>query len=696
MSSAPLLQVDNLTTNISTRQGTLTAVDGVSFDIERGEVFGLVGESGAGKSMTAKSIIRLVDEITGADITEGSVHLNGDNLTEMTSAELQEIRGNEMGMIFQEPQSALNPTLTVGRQITETITLHQDVSKEQAREQAIDLLDEVGIPSPADRISEYPHQFSGGMKQRVLIAIALSCEPDLLIADEPTTALDVTIEAQILDLLADLKDKFDMSVLLITHNLGVIANACDRAGVMYAGDIVETAPVEDLFTEPRHPYTQGLLESIPRLSDERGRYLGSIEGSMTDALNPPQGCRFHPRCPEATEECMEAYPPMETVDDESHQTRCLRWDEIGTKWTGPTGEPRTRPDPGDNTIVEVRDLEKWYQNNNGLLDKFTVGKRDDRLLPFGLETEYVKAVTGVDFTIHDGETLALVGESGCGKSTVAHTVARLHDATAGEIQYTTDEGVDLDLATATKSELRSVRDEIAMLFQDPEGSLNPRQTVAQIIGRPIELYRDLTDTEKEDVIEELLETVELSPDSAYRYPHEFSGGQKQRIAIARALAADPSLLIADEPVSALDVSTQADIINLLMRLQADRGLSILFISHDLSVVRHISDRIAVMYLGEIMEIGPTDKIMTPPHHPYTASLLSSVPTVDSTDIRERIVLDGDVPSPIDPPSGCPFHTRCPNAIPGECDANKPPTKTLETNVSYNCVLDPDELPGGQH
>ncbi|MFB6221906.1 MAG: dipeptide ABC transporter ATP-binding protein [Halolamina sp.] len=688
----PLLSVENLRTEFYTEEGTVTATDGVSFDIERGEVMGLVGESGAGKSVTARSVMQLIEGTGG--IVDGSVELDGDDLLQKSDAELREVRGGQLAMVFQDPLTALNPTYTVGTQIIEAITLHQDVTEEQAREQTIELLAEVGISDPESRVDDYPHEFSGGMRQRAIIAMALSCEPDLLICDEPTTALDVTIEAQILDLIADLQAEHGMSVLFITHDLGVIAQICDKVGVMYAGDIVEMAPVEELFENPAHPYTQGLLESIPRVTDPRDRTLTTIEGTMPGLVDPPDGCRFHPRCPHAEPECKAEYPEMQSVGDD-HDGRCIRWDDIDPEWADEEQSQLDRTlDPAAAELLEVDNLTKYFEADDGLLDKVRVGADAPGSLPIGMETTHVKAVDGVDFDIRSGETLGLVGESGCGKSTTAKSLVRLLEPTDGDVYFHTRDGERKQVTDLGRSELRSVREEMQVIFQDPQSSLNPRKTVGDIVGRPMELHDVATGDEKRERVRELLETVGLAPADQYvdRYPHEFSGGQQQRIGIARALSVNPSFIVADEPTSALDVSVQAKIINLLMELQEEMDLTMLFIAHDLSVVRHICDRVAVMYLGNVMEIGRVEEVFDPPYHPYTEALLSAIPVANPADRTERIELAGEVPSPVDPPSGCPFHTRCPEYVPGECDSGEIPTQEPHDDHSLACVLEGDELP----
>jgi peptide/nickel transport system ATP-binding protein len=674
MSGAPLLEVDGLKTQFDTEQGIVKAVDDVSFQIERGETYGIVGESGAGKSVTGLSILDLVE--SPGNIVSGEIRFKGRDLLSLSAEELRQIRGNEIAMIFQDPMTSLNPAFTVGSQIVDTIREHLDLSKSEARDRAITLLSDVGIPDAESRIDDYPHQFSGGMRQRAMIAMAISCDPDLIIADEPTTALDVTIQAQILELLSDLQEEYGLAIQVITHDMGVIAQTCNRVGVMYAGKLVEESETNELFESPRHPYTVGLMKAIPRLDDPRSR-LQTIEGLMPDLIETPSGCSFHPRCPHATDECKEEEPPLETVNWESdHTSACIRTDEIDfeaeTKLTAETDE---RPDrePGE-PILEATDVRKYFtpEASSWFKQRF--------------DPEYVRAVDDVSLTINEGETLGLVGESGCGKTTLGHTLLQLYEPDDGTVLYAGE-----DLTKMRKRELRNYRSDLQIIFQDPFSSLNPRHTVRKIIGRPMEIHGTVdSDEEKDERIRELLEEVGLSKDHINRYPHEFSGGQKQRIGIARALAVEPDFIVADEPVSALDVSVQAKITNLLMDLQEEYNLTYLFIAHDLNVVQHISDRVAVMYLGEIAEIGTVDQIFQQPYHPYTEVLLSSIPRPDPTVATDRITPEGEPPSPINPPSGCRFHTRCSYAMP-ECETQEPDDVPVESGHEIHCHLFDDEI-----
>jgi peptide/nickel transport system ATP-binding protein len=603
----------------------------------------------------------------GGAVDEETISGGVIDLTAAPENAMRRVRGGEMSMIFQDPMTSLNPAVTVGEQVAESLRLHRYGGHkrdtwlnaireilpkiggreygEEVMEDVVDILTEVGIPEATSRLEEYPHEFSGGMRQRVLIAIALACRPNLLIADEPTTALDVTIQAQILDLIDDLQDEFGMSVLMITHDLGVVAETCDRVAVMYGGEIVEEGPVSEIFHNPSHPYTYTLLESIPTEEKER---LTPIEGNVPDLIDMPDGCHFADRCPWAQPECREDEIPFvqHGDDDVDHRTKCLYPDfekaDYGSEGVSAEAETRT-----DNKLLEVREMRKYYEQEDQFLDRLFPGNEPS-----------VKAVDGVSFDVYEGETVGLVGESGCGKSTAGRALLHLDPPTDGTVVFAGESLGDL-----TKSELRKKRKDMQMIFQDPLSSLDPRMTVGQIITEPLKIH-GLAKGNRRKRVFELLEEVGLDKGQHSRYPHELSGGQRQRVGIARALAVDPDFIVADEPVSALDVSVQAQIINLMQDLQEDFGLTYLFIAHDLSVVRHISDRVAVMYLGEIVEVAETDELFANPDHPYTRALLSAIPEPDPlADTGDRTILKGDVPSPINPPSGCHFRTRCPSVIP---------------------------------
>ncbi len=666
-----LLRVTNLKTQFSTRRGVLRAVDGISFDVRKGETFALLGESGCGKSMTALSIMRLVPEPAGR-IVEGSVSLAGTDLLQLSEMDMRAMRGGRIAMIFQEPQSSLNPVLTIGEQIIESVLCHTPLKRVQAKVRVIELLNAVGIPDPKRRYKEYPHQLSGGMKQRVMIAIALAGEPELLIADEPTTALDVTIQAQVLELLNDLQRQTNMAMLFITHDLAVVSNIADRIAVMYAGQIVEQAGRDEFFSTPRHPYTCKLFESLPR-ANKRDESLAVIEGSVPSLLTDFSGCRFADRCDYAWEACRQTLPRW--LGDNELGVRCHRFDETMEQPAQKTIEAKIKTQgakiktpvyPGDVALLEVNNLKVHFPIQKGLL-KRTVG--------------HVKAVDGVSLRIAEGHTLALVGESGCGKTTVGKGILQLLKITSGKVEFN-----DYDLTTLDKKTLRGLRSEIQIIFQDPYSSMNPRMMVKDIIAEGMIAQNTVaTRGERDHRIDELLDQVGLAVDSKQRYPHEFSGGQRQRICIARALAVKPKLIICDEPTSALDVSVQAQILNLLKELQQRHGLAYLFITHNLSVVEYLAHDVAVMYLGRIVEHGPVREVFSKPAHPYTEALLSAAPTLDDESQREVIRLEGDLPSPVTPPVGCHFNPRCPKVL-DECRRVYPEKVDLNNLHSVCCHL----------
>jgi peptide/nickel transport system ATP-binding protein len=667
MSAVPLLEVDGLNVDFAVSGRWVRAVDDVSLDIEPGEVVGLVGESGSGKSVSSLAVLGLLPRNTSRTQVR-SIRFAGDEISAASPDTLRSIRGGKISMIFQEPMTSLNPAFTIGNQIAETVRVHRNASRREAWARAVEMLDRVGIPEPSRRAKDYPHAFSGGMRQRAMIAMALSCDPKLLIADEPTTALDVTIQAQILELIKGLQRDFEMAVLFVTHDLGVVADICNRVVVMYAGQVVERAGVDELFARPRHPYAEGLLESMPQVAD-LGKPLTVIPGQVPRPEEFPVGCRFAPRCKYALEPCRE--PGLALTDVGSGQARCRRIADLelaGSRWKPVEIVPKAAAESASApTLLAVRGLAKEFPVHSGLLRR-VIGQ--------------VKAVDGVDFELGSGETLGLVGESGSGKSTVARLVLRLIEPTRGEVLL---EGSDI--AKLPPTALRSARRDMQIVFQDPYSSLDPRSTIAESIGEPLEVHLGLRGRTRDDRVAELLEQVGLGRHLIQRFPYEFSGGQRQRIAIARALALDPKLVICDEPVSSLDVSTQSQVINLLRDLQEQRGLSYLFIAHDLSVVRHISNRIAVMYLGRIVEVGDSEEVYARPRHPYTEALLSAIPVPEPTiqRTRLRIVLQGDVPSPLNPPSGCRFRTRCPYAM-AVCAEVDPEAYVTDTGTTVYCHL----------
>jgi peptide/nickel transport system ATP-binding protein len=667
-----LLAVDGLEVAFATARGWMRVVEDVSFTVAPGETLGLVGESGCGKTVSSLAVMGLVSKRSGR-VRARSLRFDGRELNGLPAGEMRRLRGREISMIFQEPMTSLNPAFTVGNQIAETVRVHRRVSRHEAWQRAIEMLDRVGIPDPHRRIKDYPHAFSGGMRQRAMIAMALACDPKLLIADEPTTALDVTIQAQILELMRSLQREFGMAILFVTHDLGVVADICDRVAVMYAGQVVEQESVFDLFVRPRHPYTAALLASMPQLAD-RGASLRVIPGQVPRPEDFPVGCRFAPRCDHRADACIAAPVPLHAcgpgASADTALVRCVRAEDIalsGTTWKAPTATVSASTIAGSDPLLEVRGLSKAFPVHTGVLRR-VVG--------------HVRAVDAVDFTIAPGETLGLVGESGSGKSTTARLVLRLIEPTAGSVRLDGRE-----LTTLSSTELRRARRGMQIVFQDPYSSLDPRSTIADTVGEPLEVYEGLKGRARDDKVAELLERVGLGRHLMRRYPYEFSGGQRQRIAVARALALNPRLLLCDEPVSSLDVSTQSQVINLLQDLQDQLGLSYLFIAHDLSVVRHISDRIAVMYLGRIVETGAAEEIYTRPTHPYTEALLSAIPVPDPRAQRERhrIVLHGDVPSPLSPPAGCRFHPRCEYAM-DICRTEEPIPFTSSTGTTVACHL----------
>ena len=645
----PRLEVHDLVTRFDTDDGTVRAVNGISYTLDAGESLAIVGESGSGKSVSVLSILRLIPSPPGR-IERGEVRFGGRNLLELSEHEICQVRGREIAMVFQDPMTSLNPVLTVGLQVAEALTVHRRIRREDATRQAAEMLRLVGIPNATERLESYPHQFSGGQRQRIGIAMALICNPSLLIADEPTTALDVTIQAQITELVADLQRRLGMAIIWITHDLGVVAGLVERVAVMYAGRIVEMAPVRDLYVNTSHAYTLGLLKSIPALDGTEER-LVPIKGSPPDLLVETPGCPFAPRCRFVIDRCRAENPPLERIAP-SHFSACWRWEAVRSEalqavrieaTTGTSARVDDSPGEPPDILLEVRDLKKHFPVYRGALRR-RIGA--------------VKAVDGISFDIRRGETLGLVGESGCGKSTAGETILRLMEPTDGRVVF-----MGHDLTTLRQNELRRMRRHMQMIFQDPFASLNPRHTVESVIGMGLDAHKVGGSNERHDRVAHLMEMVGLDPSFASRYPHEFSGGQRQRIGIARALATSPSFVVADEPISALDVSIQAQVVNLLEDLKDELGLTYLFIAHDLSMVRHLSDRVAVMYLGRIVELGHRNEIFQRPLHPYTRALQSAVPipNPDTEAKRQRIVLEGDVPNPANPPGKCRFHPRCRHA-----------------------------------
>ena len=675
-----ILEIKDLQMSFRSVVGTTRAVNGVSFGVQEGEIVGLVGESGCGKSVTARSVVGLVPS-PPAVFEGGEIWLNTragrmNMLANRGNTQvLRRIRGREVSMIFQEPMRSLHPMMPVGSQVAEGILEHEEISLNGAYARTEEMLEMVGLPQPGQLLSRYPHELSGGMRQRVMIALALACHPQLLIADEPTTALDVTIQAQILELIRHLRDRLGMSVLLITHNMGVVASTADRVSVMYLGVIVETGTVQEVFEQAAHPYTRGLLASIPSLHSEPKTPLQSLEGVVPELALAPQGCVFADRCPEVMSKCQET-PPLIALS-EHHMAKCWLYEsqepagsialespshktgegvedrsssaatafvDVGGKQFGDSNGAGGHESAEDGDIgVRVREMTLHYPIYKGILRR-KVGT--------------VQAVDGVDLTIRRGEIVGLVGESGCGKTSVGRLITRLVDPTAGSIQFRMNGELE-DITHLSEPAMKGVRRHMGMVFQDPLSSLNPRLNVRDIVGEPLILHNIARGREVDARVGSLLEMVGLRAEHQSRFPHAFSGGQRQRIAIARALSTEPAFLVADEPVSALDVSVQSQVLNLLMDLQQQLDLTMLFIAHDIAVVRHISDRMAVMYLGQIVEIGSTEAICSRPVHPYTEALLASIPLPDPGAPSARAIAAGELPDPSAPPAGCRFHTRCP-------------------------------------
>lgn len=639
-----LLEVKNIKAQFVTDGNVVNAVDGVSFYLNPGEIIGVVGESGSGKSVTMMSLLQLIT--SPGRVAGGEVYLENekDNLLSYppNGEKMREVRGGKIGMIFQEPMTSLNPVLTVGYQIQETIMLHLGLDKEAARAKAVEMLKLVNIPDAESRFSYYAQQFSGGMRQRIMIAMALAAEPEILIADEATTALDVTTQAQLLEMMQDIAKKTGTSIIIVTHNLGIVAQYAERIYVMYSGHIMEHADTKALFRRPEHPYTRGLLKAIPRLSDPKGKVLVPIDGLPPNPANRPPYCPFYPRCEYRKDRCKEGIPPLRETEV-GHSIACFlsgeeleqREEELSHKLQKETAKKTIKPE----LCLDVRKVRKYFPVYKGLIRK-KIGE--------------VKAIEDITFQVRKGETLGIVGESGCGKTTLARCLMRVYRPDEGEVIF---EGTDI--ARMKDSELISFRPKMQMIFQDPFSSLDPRQTAGSIVGESLKIHHlTKSQEEYEAKVDELFRLVGLSPELRERVPHEFSGGQRQRLGIARALSSNPSLIVCDEPISALDVSIQAQIINLLEELQSRLGLTYLFIAHDLAVVKHISDRIMVMYLGRIVELSACLDLYEEPLHPYTKALLSAVPDANPDAGRERIPLKGEVPSILKRPAGCPFSDRC--------------------------------------
>ena len=648
--NTPLLQIKDLHTDIEIRNGVVRALSGVDLHVNPGETLGIVGESGSGKTMTALSLMGLLPQ--GGKVSSGSIILDGQDLTKMPLHLKRKMRGTKVGMIFQDPLTSLNPTMKIGLQVCEPLRVHEKLSKREALARAVEILKRVGMPRPEVVINNYPHQLSGGMRQRVLIAMALVCKPRILIADEPTTALDVTTQMQILDLIDELRDEYKMGVILITHDLGVVAGHTDRVAVMYAGRIVETAPTKTLFTEPKHRYTSSLMAALPERALAAGTKLFSIPGAPPSLTNLPKGCRFAARCLWATDECRAGYPDLS--GDDNHTFSCFHPVQEGDESPAvlqammDSGKAEDAVDAtgqiSHEILLDVKEASREYESaGSGFF------KRDKGV---------VSAVDRVSITVKKGETYGLVGESGCGKSTVGRLIAGLEPPSGGAIELD-----GRDLATLKGRDAVRIHRDVQMMFQDSYAAMDPRMRIDQILAEPMSIQKTGNARQIAERIMEILEQVGLTEEVLDRYPHEFSGGQLQRLGFARSLTLAPDLIVADEPVSALDVSVQAQVLNLMKDLQQEMGLSYLFISHDLAVVQYMADRIGVMYLGRIVEEGPAHEVVKNPKHPYTKALIDSIPVPDPEFKHDEsaIKLTGEPPSAVNPPEGCRFRPRCPFA-----------------------------------
>ncbi|MGV6839104.1 MAG: dipeptide ABC transporter ATP-binding protein [Planktomarina sp.] len=674
----PILEIDNLSISFFTRLREIPAVMDFSCSIQPGEAMGLVGESGCGKSTVALGVMQ--DLGVNGRIVGGSIRFKGRDLGAMTHEELRDIRGSEIAMIYQEPMASLNPAMKIGKQLMEVPMIHEGVSEKEAYARALEVVTDVKLPDPERILKSFPHQLSGGQQQRIVIAMALMSKPSLLILDEPTTALDVTVEAAVVELVKDLGKKYGTSMLFISHNLGLVLETCDRICVMYSGEAVETGSIEHVFDNMRHPYTQALFRSIPLPgADKNSRPLKAIPGNFPLPHERPKGCNFGPRCDYFEEgRCNGAEIAMADLPGEhGHASRCLKWSEID--WNAPfvASDSNTKAEPG-KTILKIDNLKKYYEVAANAL--FSGGSK-----------KVVKANETVSFEARESETLAIVGESGCGKSTLAKVLMGLEVATDGAI---TLDGENIESTAIENRDTKTVGD-VQMVFQNPFDTLNPSMTVGAQIIRALEIFKiGNTHADRHQRMLELLDLVKLPREFATRMPRQLSGGQKQRVGIARAFAGDARIVVADEPVSALDVSVQAAVTDLLMDIQRQHKTTLLFISHDLSIVRYLSDRVMVMYLGHVVEMGSTEQVFQPPYHPYTEALLSAVPIADTSVEKQHIVLEGDIPSAMNPPSGCPFQTRCrwkDKVKGGLCDKEVPPIRNLQDGHQIKCHLPQEDL-----
>lgn len=673
----PVLEVEDLEVTYSTREGPIRAVRGGSFEIWPGDALGLVGESGCGKSTLAFAIMNYM--AANGKVTGGRILFYGEDILHKSERELNEIRGNKIAMVYQDPMAALNPCLRIGDQLTEVLTEHKGLKGNLARDECLQMLERVRMPDPPAMMQRYPHQLSGGQQQRVLIAMALLTNPALLIMDEPTTGLDVTIEATILDLISELKREFDSTILYISHNLGVISRVADRVAVMYAGELVELGSVRDIFLYPLHPYTEALLRCIPKIS--AGRQSGTLQpirGRVPSLREIPSGCVFEPRCDRADQRCRSNHPELaRAVDD--HFVRCFHADKPGVPLLSTPQVTRTTVEQSESRadlVLRVEGLKTYYAaQGQGLAG--LAGKRG---------RGYVKAVDGVNLETWRGSTVGIVGESGCGKTTLAKCVAGLVPPNDGGMNF-----LGVDISEIVENRPRELLKELQMIFQNPDTTLNPSCSAGEIIGRPLRLFGTVPPSGIKGEVVRLLEAVRLGEEYYGRLPRQLSGGERQRVAIARAFAGRPTLVLCDEPLSSLDVSVQAAVLNLLLEFQQRYGTTMIFISHDLSVVYQLCDHVAVMYLGQFCEIGPTDALFAPPYHPYTEALLSAIPIPDPTVERTMVRLVGPVPSALNPPSGCRFHTRCPRKIDAICESESPPWRRITDKHWIKCHMSMKDL-----
>ena len=674
----PILEIDSLSISFFTRLREIPAVMDFSCTVQPGEAMGLVGESGCGKSTVALGVMQ--DLGVNGRIVGGSIKFKGEDLGQMTLEELRDIRGSEIAMIYQEPMASLNPAMKIGKQLMEVPMIHDGVDEKEAYARALEVVTDVKLPDPKRMLDSYPHQLSGGQQQRIVIAMALMANPSLLILDEPTTALDVTVEAAVVELVKDLGKKYGTSMLFISHNLGLVLETCDRLCVMYSGEAVETGSIEDVFDKMQHPYTQALFRSIPLPgADKNSRPLVAIPGNFPLPHERPQGCNFGPRCDYFEEgRCNVGDIKMSKVHgNDRHATRCLKFEEID--WNAPLqlADTTKKTEPGD-VVLRMEDLKKYYEvSANALFG--------------GANKKVVKANETLTFEARESETLAIVGESGCGKSTFAKVLMGLETATEGRILLDNQEIQDIPIEERDTKTVSSVQ----MVFQNPFDTLNPSMTVGRQIIRALEIFKiGKNEAERRERMLELLDLVKLPREFGDRMPRQLSGGQKQRVGIARAFAGGARIVVADEPVSALDVSVQAAVTDLLMEIQRNEKTTLLFISHDLSIVRYLSGRVMVMYLGHVVEMGTTDQVFSPPYHPYTEALLSAVPIADTSIKKTHIVLEGDIPSAMNPPPGCPFQTRCrwkDKVAGGLCDKEIPPVRTLAGGHQVKCHLSDADL-----